>query len=159
MMHSKRHGERPASMTSPMRRNRPVRSESFDPRKQLDFRREAIHLMGDMRPTPIIDQALRAQLNDELIEIRLASYEALAKRHDPFMRRYDVDGKFDLYVVRAEEPMIYITQVSEPRIVIFGDNQTVQAPRVLFEAWSSRLMIQPGLSADTLDVRYRRDIR
>lgn len=120
----------------------------------LDFRRRAIQLLGNMRPTPIIDQALRVHLNDESIEIRLAAYEALAQRQDPFMRRYDVDGKFELHVVQADEPMIYITQVSEPRIVIFGEDQVVKAPFVLFEAWSSRLMIQPGLSSDVLDVRY-----
>ena len=51
-----------------------------------------------------------------------------------------VAGKFFLDIVPYGEPLIYITQQKEPRIVLFGENLRLSKP-LLASAWSDRLML------------------
>lgn len=51
-----------------------------------------------------------------------------------------VEGKFFLDIVPYGEPLIYITQQNEPRIVLFGEGLALNKP-LLASAWSDRLML------------------
>lgn len=70
------------------------------------------------------------------------------------VQRRAVAGKFLLDIVPYGEPMIYITQQGQPRIVLFGEN--LRIPRPLFvAAWSGRLLIASDSEADAIRVRYQ----
>ena len=51
-----------------------------------------------------------------------------------------VEGKFFLDIVPYGEPLIYVTQQKEPRIVLFGENLSLTKP-LMASAWSDRLML------------------
>lgn len=121
-----------------------------------DVRSESIKLLADMALNPQIDHALRELLNEESVDVRLAAYEALAKRGDPRLERFTVDNdKFQVDLVRSEKPMIYVTQFGQPRIVIFGENLSIDRP-VFVQAWSNQLMVKDIDGEDELEVYYRR---
>jgi hypothetical protein len=117
-------------------------------------RRQAIALLEDMQLNPQIDGALRGLLNDVDTEVRLLAYEALVKRRDPYMSRHAVDDKFLLDIVESDKPMIYISQVGQPRIVLFGTNLTLEAP-ITVRAWSNQLMIKGDKGDEVVEVYYR----
>jgi flagellar basal body P-ring protein FlgI len=122
-----------------------------------DIRAESIELLSDMALNPQIDHALRDLLNDQSVDVRLAAYEALSKRGDPRLRRLAVDNnKFQIDIVRSEKPMIYVTQFGQPRIVIFGEELSIERP-VFVQAWSNRLMVKDIDGADELEVYYRQN--
>ena len=117
-------------------------------------RLQAVDLLEGMRSNPSIDGCLRRMLNDEDVELRLRAYEALVLRNDPFMDRFNVDGKFVLDVVKSDRPLIYITQVGEPRIAVFGDALELQRPLTL-STWANRLMIKADAADRDVEVYYR----
>lgn len=120
-----------------------------------ESRMQAIELLADMQMNPRINAALRELLNEENVEVRLASYEALVKRRDPYMSRYLVDNKFVLDVVPSDIPMIYISQFGQPRVVLFGEDLAIDTP-VFVRAWSNRFMVRDGSGDDDqLEVYYR----
>jgi hypothetical protein len=120
-----------------------------------DARLQAIGLLAGMSSNPQIDLSLRKLLNTDDVEVRLEAYEALVKRHDPYMRRHDVDGKFILDVVESEKPLIYITQIGQPRVVLFGADLAIEQPSTV-RAWSDRFMITGDHGEKTINVYYRR---
>ncbi len=119
-----------------------------------DARRQAIGLLAQMGLNPQIDRALRGLLSDPDVEVRLRAYEALVKRRDPYMRRYVVDEKFVLDVVESKVPMIYITQIGQPRVVLFGTDLSVDSP-VTVQAWSNRFMVKDDPDEGMIEVYYR----
>jgi hypothetical protein len=117
------------------------------------LRAAAIDLMGGMVTNPQVGLALRQLLDAQELDIRVAAYEALSKRGDPLIQRRVVGvdpnrPRFYLDLVPAREPLIYVTQQGEPRIVLFGGrvigNETdplrLQRP-LLVSAWTNRLML------------------
>ncbi|MCH8004760.1 MAG: flagellar basal body P-ring protein FlgI [Planctomycetes bacterium] len=117
-------------------------------------RHEAIDLLAGMGIDPQINRALRDLLNDEDIETRLASYEALAQRGDPAITRFTVDDKFIVDVVESDKPLVYITQMGRPRLTIFGRDLAISRP-VTLSTWSQRFMIKGDLQEKTVEVYYR----
>ncbi len=67
-----------------------------------------------------------------------------------------VAGKFFLDIVPFGEPLIYITQHGEPRIVLFGADQVIQTP-MLASAWSDRLLLASDAPGDPIRLYYRDD--
>jgi hypothetical protein len=120
----------------------------------ISSRLTAIDLLQDMRTNPQIDSVLRKFLDDSDVEIRLHAYEALVKRGDPFMDRTVVDGKFVLDVVKSSQPLIYVTEMGQPRIAVFGEALELKRPLTV-SAWSNRLMIKGDLDDPLVDVMYR----
>ena len=116
-------------------------------------RLQAIALLADMAINPLIDRTLRSLLNDADVEIRLSAYEALVERRDPFVVRTSVDGKYLIDVVESDTPMVYVTQVGQPRLVVFNPKLTIRRPLML-SAWSNRFMIK-DLDDESLEVYYR----
>ena len=104
------------------------------------LRADAIALLAELGPDPRINETLRGLLSDPDPDIRIAAYEALATRGDPYLRRRYIDDKFVLDVAPSDKPMIYVSQQRQPRIVVFGDDLAVRSP-VLATGWDERLML------------------
>ncbi len=120
----------------------------------LDTQHQAIQLLAKMGTDPRIDAALYELLNMDDFETRIEAYEALVQRRDPSIGRIDVDGNFVLDGVASINPMIYITQVGQPRIVVFGDDLAVTRP-ALIVIWSGQLMIRGDLDREKVEIYYR----
>jgi hypothetical protein len=144
------------------------------------IRADAIRLLARVEGGPTVDEALKGLLGESSLPVRVAAYEALARRAERFRFRSLVEyeryrdtpvsmrmttsrlreaaaqslpagtifsvsrvpmyGKFMLDRVPAGDPLIYVTQQGVPRIVLFGENLSVQSP-VFMSAWSDRLML------------------
>lgn len=134
----------------------------------------AVRLLGDMPPNPSINLALRDMVNDPNLEIRVAAYEALRKRRDGLIHRVTIGDdptqpKFGLELIPSTDPMVYITQQGEPRIVVFGGIDTsgragapgskyrgVRIPKpLLVSAWENRFMLTAEGPNTELRVMYR----
>jgi hypothetical protein len=118
-----------------------------------DTREQSVALLADMGFNPLIGHALRELLNDEDVAIRLAAYEALAKRYDPAIERIFVDRKFEVHVVPSDKPLIYVSQFGSPQVAIFGDLE-IERP-LTFSAWSNRLMVKADAGDDEVEVFFR----
>lgn len=133
-------------------------------RPSIAMRTEAITLLGRLGTDPRVDEALRRLVSSPELEIRVAAYEALVERRDPGIARIDVDGRFAIDIVDSTDPLIYITQQGESRIVIFGRDMALQRP-LLVSAWRDRFMLTADLDTpegtpDSQGVRlFYRDIR
>ncbi|MEL7088456.1 MAG: HEAT repeat domain-containing protein, partial [Planctomycetota bacterium] len=96
-------------------------------------------------------RALRTLLDDPVLDVRIAAYESLAANDSELIdsrEMYDSSGRVKLVIDRVlvQEPLIYITQRGQPRLVIFNPNLGF-APGTLARIWNDRLMIRRG-SAD-----------
>ncbi len=120
----------------------------------------------------LMDRALRvrrrriAQLLANSRQDILASntqLEALSKVFvppDPVrgVSRQLVEGKFFLDIVPFGDPLIYVTQQHEPRIVLFGQDLRLKKP-LLATAWSDRLMLVADDDTSPIRLYYRDDAR
>jgi hypothetical protein len=74
------------------------------------------------------------------------------------IERVPVENKFLLDIVPFGDPLIYITQQGQPRIVLFGDpakgSLDVSHP-MMVSAWSERLWMTTDESGDMVHVRYQ----
>ncbi|MCA9311695.1 MAG: flagellar basal body P-ring protein FlgI [Phycisphaerales bacterium] len=119
------------------------------------LRHQAIGLLGELPPNPSINVFLRTLLDAEDSSDRIAAYEALDARHDPWVSARVVDDKFLLIHVPSKRPFIYVTQQREPRVVLFGDEISVQRP-VFVSAWDGRLLLNAeSADARKVDVFYK----
>lgn len=89
----------------------------------------------------------------------LSHLEALSKATIPRgsihgIERILVEGKFFLDVVPFGDPMVYITQQGEPRIVLFGSRVTLDRP-LMVSMWSNRLMFASDSPSDPIRMYYR----
>ncbi|MDG2031159.1 MAG: flagellar basal body P-ring protein FlgI [Phycisphaerales bacterium] len=115
----------------------------------------AIRYLGAMGVNPRIDIGLRELLEDEDIDIRLASFEAMLERKDPIIASTSVDGKFILNLVECSYPMVYISQTGDPRIAVFGTEQQLKKPLTL-NTWEGRLLMKMDKEPEEkLQVFYR----
>jgi hypothetical protein len=72
------------------------------------------------------------------------------------IERWFVANKFFVDTVPGGEPMVYITQQGQPRVVLFGERAAFRRPS-LVTLWSDRLMISAEEGDDGLRVLYRPD--
>jgi hypothetical protein len=115
----------------------------------------AIEYLGSMGVNPRIDIGLRSLLEDEDIDIRLATFEAMLERRDPIISERSVDDKFLLNQVASSHPMIYISQTGQPRIAIFAPETTLKRPLTL-NTWEGRLLMKlDSEDQDKLQIFYR----
>lgn len=158
-------------------------------------RLEAIELLAEINGSPKIDQCLTRLLGEHELTVRVAAYEALAKRAERVrlarldeeasnpdsslasvspqhrevlargylpggmvqgIRRKPVGEKFFLDVVPVGEPLIYVAQQGQPRIVVFGSDVRLKHP-ALVAAWQDRLLIDAGEGVPGVSVLYRPD--
>lgn len=95
------------------------------------------------------------------VEASRTQIEALSRVYvpsDPLrgVGRELIAGKFFLDIVPFGEPLIYITQQNEPRIVLFGENLSLNKP-LLATAWSDRLMLTADSISDPVRLYYRNE--
>ena len=117
-------------------------------------RLRAITLLAKLGFNPDIDIGLRPLLDDADPDIRLVTYETLAKRSDRSIRIMDIDGKFDVALVPSRIPMIYVAQSGRPTIAVFGDSTAVSRP-LTHAAWGNRLIVKADHNDDELQIFYR----
>lgn len=89
------------------------------------LRTEAIELLGGMPTNPTVNLALRELLSEPELDVRISAYEALRERNDSMILSLAVgedvrQPKFILELVQASDPLVYVTQQGQPRVVIFG---------------------------------------
>jgi hypothetical protein len=118
------------------------------------LRLQAIELLAGLGPDPRVNSALRELLSDDEADVRIAAYEALAERGDPFLRRRYIGDKFVLDVAPSKHPMIYVSQQRQPKIVVFGDDLAVKQP-VLASGWEDRLMLAADDAGGDVRVYYQ----
>lgn len=70
------------------------------------------------------------------------------------VERRMISDKFLLDIVPFGEPLIYITQHGEPRIVLFGENLKLERP-MFVSTWSNRLMIAADSESDDIRLYYQ----
>lgn len=90
-----------------------------------NLRNDAIRLLGEMPKNPNIGMAMRELLDAPTLDTKVSAYEALRKQRDPLIVRVPIGSeqtgaKFTLELVPSAEPMIYVTQQGEARVVVFG---------------------------------------
>ncbi len=118
------------------------------------LRDDAITLLGDLPgPDPQVNRALQALVDDEELAVRLAAYEALARRGDWSIDTEPVEGKFRVDFIEAEKPLLYASLQDTPRLVVFGKVE-LRRP-TLISTWSDRLIVSAATSDDPLRVYYR----
>lgn len=93
------------------------------------------------------------------VEASRTQIEALSRVHvpsDPLrgVSRELVAGKFFLDIVPFGDPLVYITQQNEPRIVLFGEDLALSKP-LLATAWSDRLMLTAETYNDPVRLYFR----
>lgn len=107
----------------------------------VSTRRRAAELLANRIEDPRIDFALLKRTNDEDLEVRLKSYEALHARDSRLLDRQTVGGAFALDLVPSDYPMLYVAQVGRPRIVLFGRDTELTTPMIA-DIWSGRLILK-----------------
>lgn len=100
----------------------------------------------------------RAAVTNGVIDRQLDVLARVQISNDPVrgVTRTLVAGKFFLDIVPFGEPLIYISQQREPRIVLFGENQIAKTP-LLASAWSDRLMFASDDEGSPIRAYYRDD--
>jgi hypothetical protein len=119
-----------------------------------DNRIRAIGLLGEMGFNPDVDVGLRPLLDDDDVDVRLATYEALFKRRDPIITRMTIDGKFDVAIVPSDKELVYVAQSGRPAIAVFGTDLSVDRPLTV-SAWNNRLMLKADSGDDQVQVYFR----
>jgi hypothetical protein len=135
---------------------------------------EALRLLANMPGDARINLAMREIVNDPNLDIRVAAYEGLRKRNDAMLVRIPISEsaslapRFTLELLPATEPMVYVTQQGEPRLVIFGgvdatpgaataskfNGIRIRKPALL-SVWDDRFMLSAQGATSELRVRYR----
>lgn len=114
----------------------------------------ALALLGNLPADPKVNEFLRDQLSAPELDIRLAAYEALVERRDPWISRSRISGKFVVDAVPSAEPMVYAALQREPKIVVFGEALALRRP-VFVSVWDDRLMVSAEQPSDPIRLFYR----
>lgn len=86
-------------------------------------------------------------------ELAMISRLVIPARSMQGIQRVTVPGKFVLDVVPYGEPLVYVTQQGTPRIVLFGQDLTLDRP-MLADAWDDRLLLVADSSTEMPRLRY-----
>lgn len=120
----------------------------------------------------LMDRALRARRirlaqmmrsDENRANATSSQIEALSRVYVPTdpvrgVGRTLIDDKFFLDIVPFGDPLIYITQQNEPRIVLFGSDLALTKP-LLASAWSDRLMLIADDYSAPVRLYYRDEIK
>ncbi len=112
----------------------------------IAIRSEAMGLMKRLPAHPSMNRTLVRLLEEPELGIRVAAYEALSAMNDPVLSSQLVGRDPELPLFRLDhvpigDPLIYVTQQVEPRIVLFGDLGMEISPDEVVSAWSDRFML------------------
>ncbi len=111
-------------------------------------------------------RTLKKLLDDSDTSVRIAAYESLSAINDQLI----LDGrvvvpddlgtgvKYIIDTVPAESPMVYVSQVGVPRIVVFSPDLGFESP-LLARLWNNRLMLAMSPDQGHLDIFYQPAVR
>lgn len=106
-----------------------------------------------------IVRALRGLLDAHDPQVRIAAYEGLANVDDGAIRRFGFKDKMELDQVACRTPMIYVTRVDKPRVIVFGDRMGFKAPGggepMLFTLWDNSFMLRGDSGTGHVAVFYQ----
>ena len=114
-----------------------------DPRLRTRAAAALVYLPRSLRG----ERTLKTLLNDPDRSVRIAAYESLAVTRPQWLNieravLHDEAGpKFIIDRVPATNPLIYVTQERDPRIVVFGRHLSFVQP-TLARLWDNRLMLR-----------------
>ena len=120
----------------------------------LAGRLEAADLMKKLPPDPRTDMALLEMLDDDDLEVRLRSYEALRDRRSRLLNTLAVKDKFGLDLMPSDFRTIYITQSRMPRIAVLGGDLEISRPMAC-TSLDGRLLMREDDVNNGLLLRYR----
>ncbi len=135
----------------------PLKSLARSVQTPMLQRSEAITLLGRLGTDPQVNLFLRQMLDAPELELRVAAYEALVERGDGLVTRRVFPGRFIVDSVPSKDPLIYVTQQGQPKIVLFGEVIAIRRPSIV-SAWSDRFMMaaeDEGASTGQVRVFYR----
>ncbi len=120
--------------------------------------RAAVSLVNLPR-SPKASSVLVMLLDDDDIRVRLAAYESLSQINDPIIERLPIlddqgEIKFIVDRVPVESPLVYITQASIPRLVIFNPQLGFLRP-TLARLWDNHLMLRVGADDGPMELFYQ----
>lgn len=101
---------------------------------------------------------LRGLLDDADTAVRIAAYETLSAIGDPAVQRVVMTDqrrmKFILDLLPAEKPLIYISQVKRPRVVIFNKTLGFNMP-LSASMWEGRLRLRGDSPDQPVSIFYQ----
>ena len=118
------------------------------------IRKQSIELLGKMDPQPRVLLGLHELASDDAVDIRIAAYEALAQSNTRFIRTFYVDDqKYQIDFVDSTKPLIYVTLLEQPRVVVFGLETEFDMP-LTFSTWSGKFLMKADNGDEKLEVAY-----
>ncbi len=99
---------------------------------------------------------LRNLLNSDDARVRMTAFGALFETGEraPYIIHRSYPGKFELALVRSDQPMIFVARHGAPRIVIFDQMLGFDYP-LFASLWDNRLMIRGDEDEMTVAAYYR----
>jgi len=105
---------------------------------------------------------LKRLLDDPDTAVRVAAYESLSTINDRLITHGRVvvtddlgtGVKYMIDTIPGEKPLVYITQIGVPRIVIFSKNLGFESP-MLARFWNNRLMVSTDTAQSHINVFYQ----
>ncbi len=133
-------------------------AENPDPALRIRAARALVSLPRSIKGS----RALKSLLDDEETAVRIAAYESLSSINDGVISEGRVfvtdelgnDLKYIIDAVPSERPLVYITQVGVPRIVIFKPDLGFKTP-LLTHMWDHRLMLTMDPGQNYLNLFYQ----
>lgn len=134
-------------------------AKDIDPEVRLRIARTLVMLPRSINGS----RTLKRLLDDEVTAVRVAAYESLASINDRVVSSGRVIVSDDLgtgikYVidtVPSERPLVYITQIGVPRIVIFSPELGFSSKTMLARLWDNRLMLATKPGEEHLEIFYQ----
>jgi flagellar basal body P-ring protein FlgI len=122
-------------------------------RQEPVFRWYAITALGAMDEVAAYDE-LTELLHVPSAETRYGAFAALKalNPHDPVVRGESLDGKFNYHVIStAGEPMVHVARSRKAELVVFGPQQRLSTPLVIF---AGKNILLKSVDGDRLRVTH-----
>jgi hypothetical protein len=123
--------------------------------REHPFQLNAVETLARLPNSPMVAGMLRELLDVDDTLVRVAAYEALAKKRDPAILSNPLEGRYLLDIVPGTgRPLVYAARGGIPRIALLGAKPTLSMP-ITFGAMDNRMTITSDFGDKTLTVYYR----
>jgi hypothetical protein len=119
------------------------------------FSAGAVDVLAELRPSPLNNQRLQRVMRGGTPQVRIAAYEALARRMDSSIHSENIESRFMLdFCNVGTRPILYAARTGLPRIAVLGTRPRVRTP-LTFTAMDTRLSITAATPGDRVTIFYR----
>ena len=119
------------------------------------FQLNAVRTLGDLNPSPQVNQALRTLLASEQSLVRIEAYKVLAKNNDPSIYTKQIGTKFMLDIVQSDgRPIIYASRSGIPRLAVIGNKPAMNLP-TMFSTMDDQFTISSSANQKRVTIYYR----